>query len=46
MFSKKLMINAVPANFLLDSNGKIIMKNFSVEELEEILVLDDKNLKY
>ncbi|MFV0572578.1 MAG: thioredoxin-like domain-containing protein [Xanthomarina gelatinilytica] len=46
MFSKKLMINAVPANFLLDSNGKIIMKNFSVEELEEILVLDNKNLKY
>ena len=41
MFSKKLMINAVPANFLLDSNGKILMKNFSVEELEEFLELDN-----
>ncbi|GHA48655.1 thiol:disulfide interchange protein [Salinimicrobium marinum] len=40
-FSKMLMINAVPANFLLDSNGTILMKNFSPEELEEFLEEDN-----
>ena len=34
-FSKKLMINAVPANFLVDAKGTILMKNVSPEELEE-----------
>ncbi|WP_435138425.1 thioredoxin-like domain-containing protein [Formosa sp. A9] len=43
-FSKKLMINAVPANFLLDNNGKILLKNFSVEELKNFLSTNQKKV--
>ncbi len=35
--SEKLFINSVPANFLLDRNGKIILRDFTVDELEEFL---------
>lgn len=37
LYSKKLMINAVPANFLIDSEGVILMKNFSPLELKDFL---------
>lgn len=36
-FSQELMIRSVPANFLVDSDGKILLKNFSVEDLKEFL---------
>ena len=35
--SEKLFINSVPANFLLDRNGEIILRDFTVDELEEFL---------
>jgi len=35
--SKKMSINAIPINYLLDEKGKIITKNISMEELEELL---------
>lgn len=37
VYSKRLMINAVPANFLIDSEGVILMKNFSPQELKDFL---------
>lgn len=38
----KFAINVFPSNFLIDSTGKIIAKNISVEELEVLLT---RNLK-
>ena len=35
--AKKLFINSIPANFLLDNNGKIVMRDFSMQELKEFL---------
>lgn len=35
--SKKFSIEAFPTNFLIDSMGKIIKKNISMEELGELL---------
>jgi peroxiredoxin len=40
--TRKLAINAFPTNFLIDNSGKIIAKNISLGELEEVL---SKNLK-
>ncbi len=40
--SRRLSINAFPTNFLIDNTGKIIAKNISLGELEEIL---SKSLK-
>jgi len=40
--AKKLNINKFPTNFLLDSEGKIIKKDISPEELEKFL---EENLK-
>jgi peroxiredoxin len=39
--TRKLAINGFPANFLIDNTGKIIAKNISMGELEEVL---NKNL--
>ena len=39
--TRKLAINAFPTNFLIDSSGKIIAKNISLGELEQLL---NKNL--
>jgi thiol-disulfide isomerase/thioredoxin len=38
--SEKLNINFFPMNFLLNNNGKIIKKNISLGEIEELLKLD------
>lgn len=35
--AKRLSINAFPMNFLIDSTGKIIAKNISLEALDELL---------
>jgi len=35
--AKRLSINAFPTNFLIDSTGKIIAKNISLEALDELL---------
>ena len=35
--SRRLSINAFPTNFLIDHTGKIIAKNISLGELEEVL---------
>lgn len=35
--TKSLSINAFPTNFLIDSTGKIIAKNISLEALDELL---------
>ena len=40
--AKRLSINAFPMNFLIDSTGKIIAKNISLEALDELL---SKSLK-
>ena len=40
--SRRLSINAFPTNFLIDNTGKIIAKNISLGELEEVL---SKSLK-
>lgn len=40
--AKKMSINAVPTNYLLDEKGKIITKNISVDELSSFL---KQNLK-
>ena len=40
--AKSLSINAFPTNFLIDSTGKIIVKNISLEALDELL---NKSLK-
>lgn len=37
--AKKLFITSVPSNFLLDSEGKIVLKNFTVNELDTFLKL-------
>lgn len=34
---KKLFINAIPSNFLLDNTGKIVMRNFTMQELKAFL---------
>jgi alkyl hydroperoxide reductase subunit AhpC len=39
--SRRLSINAFPTNFLMDNTGKIIAKNISLGELEQLL---NKNL--
>jgi thiol-disulfide isomerase/thioredoxin len=39
--SRRLSINAFPTNFLIDNTGKIIAKNISLGELEQLL---NKNL--
>lgn len=39
--TRKLAINVFPTNFLMDSSGKIIAKNISLGELEQLL---NKNL--
>jgi thiol-disulfide isomerase/thioredoxin len=39
--TKKLAINSFPTNFLIDNSGKIIAKNISLGELEQLL---NKNL--
>jgi thiol-disulfide isomerase/thioredoxin len=36
-YSHRLSIYAIPANFLIDSTGKIIAKNISLEALDELL---------
>ena len=36
-YSQRLSIYALPTNFLIDSTGKIIAKNISLEALEELL---------
>ena len=38
-FSKQLFINSVPANFLLDGSGQIVLRDFTVDELQEFLEL-------
>lgn len=35
--AEKLFINSVPANFLLDRNGKIVLRDFTVDRLEKFL---------
>ena len=35
--SQRYYINAFPTNFLIDSSGKIIEKNISMEALNELL---------
>ena len=35
--SKQFAVNALPTNYLLDQNGKIIAKNVDVSKLEETL---------
>lgn len=42
LFSKKMVVNRFPTNFLIDNDGKIIKKDISAEELETFL---EKNLK-
>lgn len=37
--AEKLFITSVPSNFLLDSEGKIVLKDFTVDELETFLKL-------
>jgi len=36
-YSQRLSIYAIPTNFLIDSKGKIIAKNISLEALDELL---------
>jgi thiol-disulfide isomerase/thioredoxin len=36
-FAKQLFINSVPANFLLNKKGQIILRDFTVDELKEFL---------
>lgn len=40
-FAEKLFINSVPANFLLDNEGKIVLRDFTVDELDEFLKLKE-----
>jgi peroxiredoxin len=40
--AKRLSISAYPTNFLIDNTGKIITKNISMEELEQLLGKDFK----
>lgn len=35
--SKKISVNAIPVNYLLDENGEIITKNISLDELSSFL---------
>lgn len=39
--AKKLFINSVPANFLLDRNGKIVLRDFTVDKLDKFLKLKE-----
>lgn len=39
--AEKLFITSVPSNFLLDSEGKIVLRNFTVDELDEFLKLKE-----
>lgn len=38
-FAEKLFINSVPANFLLNSKGQIILRDFTVDELKAFIKL-------
>ncbi|WP_026452137.1 TlpA family protein disulfide reductase [Aequorivita capsosiphonis] len=39
--AEKLFITSVPSNFLLDNEGKIVLRNFTVDELDEFLKLKE-----
>lgn len=40
-FAKQIFINSVPANFLLNRKGQIILRDFTVDELKEFLELEE-----
>ena len=39
--AEKLFITSVPSNFLLDNEGKIVLRDFTVDELDEFLKLKE-----